>query len=911
MPSPPPPDDARLAELFAELADKVDRLDARLAKLEAKGLGDEPGGVLGDALRHGISMQADPKKDPEAPARPPAEHAPASPERVAAHIARITDAARSDAGRDPEARFNRERFEWMLGAKGLALVGMIVVVVGLGMFLKYAYDEGWLARISPLARCTIAAGFGAAMLAAGEVLRRRISPLASAGTTATGIAVIYASILSASKLYDLIGTNTTFVLLAGITTLGVLLGSLSNRVLLAVLSLLGAFLVPLLLASGEPSFVAMPIYLLSLLALGLVLAGWRGGDYAHVRRLAWWGTGILGTMWIGTTYDAAPSNVLVFVVLAWLATIGELVVSARFFKTLRDRTVWPDRSGAGFVRDDVGEIRFNPVSLLAPKARWLNSAFGVTAWAVISASVAIREINTELDWLSPLGFALASAAIAVLTLRLHRSPIVHLWKNDPSPRSALAAALVINASLLVVATIAMSLGGWAQVCTWAALGLAAAETARRLRFRAAGIFGFGLLAVATARLATIDLLPHIRANALAEPFGLYITSWSLQVLYVSIAFAAVAWRSRYSAERYAAANASLWLLAGTLMHPAAAADSLGPAWLALAASAAWLTTRIRMRAMSQSACVLAAIGMAVTLLGQRATTTDGGAADRFDLDPVPMCIALAAWVAFALIPGLGFRARTTFASLAIASGGIALASLHQTQGLPAALLALVIYSAALLFASKRLTRWSVGELVGALLLVITTGWVANRIAVGDAAIEGTPLANAAFLAALGATATWLALARRVGTLPTADDAPVILSELRENIATISLASAWLLLLARTSLDVLRGGGSVLDERSAQGAALSIWWSLYAVASVALGFRLATALRRAGLVLLGIVAAKVLLFDTHMLQPPARITAAISVGLVIIGAGVLYARLIKLTEETDQSGAETPIEPGPS
>ncbi|MEM8758038.1 MAG: hypothetical protein AAGF47_09685, partial [Planctomycetota bacterium] len=145
---------------------------------------------------------------------------------------------------------------------------------------------------------------------------------------------------------------------------------------------------------------------------------------------------------------------------------------------------------------------------------------------------------------------------------------------------------MLNAALLVVATVAMALGGWAQVAAWGAIGLAAIETGRRLRFRAAEVFGFALLAVAAIRLGTLDLIPHLRAGAVASPLGLHLTPWSGQVLYLAAVVAAAAWRCRIRMHRRIATTAAFWLLAATLLHTEAPADALGPIWLVIAAAAA-------------------------------------------------------------------------------------------------------------------------------------------------------------------------------------------------------------------------------------------------------------------------------------------------------------------------------------
>ncbi|MEM8758039.1 MAG: DUF2339 domain-containing protein [Planctomycetota bacterium] len=301
MPPPSPSQPEDLAGAIRAVTEKLERLDARLAALEsAQGFAPQqddhaPASEPAPTLKRGPEPEpnaapapikeaasAEAADTPAVPAwseptsqsaAPPAEPKPAPSIEELEPAAAYEHTKENFRGPKTLPRFRPENFEWLLGAKGLALAGMLIVVVGVAMFLKYAYDEGWLGAISPAGRCAASAGFGALMLTAGEYLRRRINPLASSGTSATGIAIVYASILAASNLYGLISTPLTFIALAGITVLGVLLGSLSNRVMLAMLLLGGAFLVPFMLDSREPSLVAMPAYLLALLGLGLLLAG--------------------------------------------------------------------------------------------------------------------------------------------------------------------------------------------------------------------------------------------------------------------------------------------------------------------------------------------------------------------------------------------------------------------------------------------------------------------------------------------------------------------------------------------------------------------------------------------------------------------------------------------------------------
>jgi uncharacterized membrane protein len=115
------------------------------------------------------------------------------------------------------------------------------------------------------------------------------------------------------------------------------------------------------------------------------------------------------------------------------------------------------------------------------------------------------------------------------------------------------------------------------------------------------------------------------------------------------------------------------------------------------------------------------------------------------------------------------------------------------------------------------------------------------------------------------------------------------------------------LLMTTASEVVRVTGLLLPfDEAAQGAALSVWCSLFAAALIWGGIvRREGALRWPGLALLGLTAAKVLVLDLSTLTPMWRIAGSASVGLVLLAAGVAYAWLMR----TDGDGEEG--DPGPA
>jgi uncharacterized membrane protein len=83
----------------------------------------------------------------------------------------------------------------------------------------------------------------------------------------------------------------------------------------------------------------------------------------------------------------------------------------------------------------------------------------------------------------------------------------------------------------------------------------------------------------------------------------------------------------------------------------------------------------------------------------------------------------------------------------------------------------------------------------------------------------------------------------------------------------------------------------LGVANAKMGAISIFWSLYALAAVAVGFRLRAAwLRYFGLGLFAVTLFKVGVFDLSQVKTGYRILSSIGLGLLLLGTSVLYGKL---------------------
>lgn len=183
------------------------------------------------------------------------------------------------------------RLERDIASRWMVWVGGVALALG-GVFLvKFGVEHSVL---GPSGRVIAGLVLGLILVLSSEWLRQRETPLAlprlgqqadyvPAALAGGGVIAWYASLLTAFELYDLISPGLAFVLLAGVSLLAMAL-SLLQGPLLAVLGLLGGYLVPALVSTGQGSLTGLLSYvaLVSLAALGL--------QFRVQRRWLWWGT---------------------------------------------------------------------------------------------------------------------------------------------------------------------------------------------------------------------------------------------------------------------------------------------------------------------------------------------------------------------------------------------------------------------------------------------------------------------------------------------------------------------------------------------------------------------------------------------------------------------------------------------
>jgi uncharacterized membrane protein len=157
--------------------------------------------------------------------------------------------------------------ETLIGGRWLNRIGIVAIIGAVTFFLKYAFDNNW---IGPSGRVGIGVLLGAAMLPWSQWLLKRGYSYFSEGIAGLGAAVMYLSIWAGCQYYKLFSLDVGFYAMIVVTAgMGaVALGRNSQRI--ALLSLFGGFLTPILVSEGKDAQVVLFTYLL-ILGAGLLV----------------------------------------------------------------------------------------------------------------------------------------------------------------------------------------------------------------------------------------------------------------------------------------------------------------------------------------------------------------------------------------------------------------------------------------------------------------------------------------------------------------------------------------------------------------------------------------------------------------------------------------------------------------
>lgn len=170
-------------------------------------------------------------------------------------------------------------------------IGAVVLFIGVAYLMRYAYEHS----LVPVELRLAGAGLGGiVLLAFGWRLRERADTYGLI-LQGVGLAILYLTVFAASRLYGLVPMSAAFAMLVVLVTGASILSVVQKSQALAIFSMSGGFLAPVLTSTGEGSHVALFSYY-AVLNTGILAMAW----FQHWRWLNW--TGFMFTFVIGASW---------------------------------------------------------------------------------------------------------------------------------------------------------------------------------------------------------------------------------------------------------------------------------------------------------------------------------------------------------------------------------------------------------------------------------------------------------------------------------------------------------------------------------------------------------------------------------------------------------------------------------
>ena len=192
----------------------------------------------------------------------------------------FTEAGETENSPETDRRPNRvsslltnlnDNLEDFIGASLISKIGIVAIVIGVGIGVKYAFDHD---LISPPVRIAMGYGAGAVLLFFNYRLRSRY-PAFSAVLLSGALAIMYYTSFAAHVYYELLPQGTAFTIMVLLTVYAVGEALRADQPVIAHFGLVGAYAVPYLLGD-DPDQIAFLFTYVAIVNIGiLAIALWR------------------------------------------------------------------------------------------------------------------------------------------------------------------------------------------------------------------------------------------------------------------------------------------------------------------------------------------------------------------------------------------------------------------------------------------------------------------------------------------------------------------------------------------------------------------------------------------------------------------------------------------------------------
>jgi uncharacterized membrane protein len=310
----------------------------------------------------------------------------------------------------------RENWVLAVAAASLTFAGVFMV--------QYGVEHGLL---TPFWRVMASLGFGAALIAAGEWIRRRhgdgdgATAFLPSTLSGAGLIVLFAGVLSARVLYDLISPGTALAGLCGVAVLAIVLGWFYGPVLAAV-GIIGATAAPFLVGGDSDAPWVFYYYFMLVAVAGLAVD--------TIRRWAWVSVLVLiATLAAMALLHLGDAGALHFIMAVLMTGFAALTIPVR--------ALVPTHGGVAFA--DLPTQKTGARSLPEFPTR---VAFGVT----LAASLAAVWVTSDAATVDEVWLGLGALIVLLVATLVWMARATALYDHALIPGAAFLAMLMNEAS---------------------------------------------------------------------------------------------------------------------------------------------------------------------------------------------------------------------------------------------------------------------------------------------------------------------------------------------------------------------------------------------------------------------------------------------------------------------------------
>lgn len=193
----------------------------------------------------------------------------------------------------------RHKSDWerLIGENLINKIGIIITILGVAIGAKYAIDHE---LISPLTRIVLGYLLGLGFLGVAWKLKQSYHNF-SAVLLSGGMTILYFITYAAYDYYSLLPQWLAFILMVLFTTFTTVAAMQYNKMLIAVIGLIGAYSIPFLLSTGEGNVVVLLSYV-AIINVGILFLSFKR-QWSILYYLAFVITWAIYGSWIIAGYD--------------------------------------------------------------------------------------------------------------------------------------------------------------------------------------------------------------------------------------------------------------------------------------------------------------------------------------------------------------------------------------------------------------------------------------------------------------------------------------------------------------------------------------------------------------------------------------------------------------------------------